>query len=303
MDIDTLDLNLLRIFDALIRTRNVTSAGEAVGLSQPAVSYALAKLRTITGDELFVRSRGGMEPTPRAIHMGVPIRQVLDMIRREVFQTDHFIPSEAERVFTLSLSDIGEMVFLPRLLRRLQTEAPHVTVKSVSLSPADLQEAMASGDVDLAAGYFPDIIKANFYQQHLFAHTFACLVREGHPTIRKRMTMKQFMDATHIVIRAEGRSQEIFERHLEEKRITRRVGLVIPHFMSVPHLLQATDMVATVPRSLAEALVSFGTVCMFDLPFETPKFDLKQYWHARFHRDPANQWLRQLVYESFIQGI
>jgi DNA-binding transcriptional LysR family regulator len=111
MDIDTLDLNLLRIFDALIRTRNVTSAGEAVGLSQPAVSYALAKLRTLTGDELFVRSRGGMEPTPRAIHMGVPVRQVLDMIRREVFQTDHFIPSEAERVFTLSLSDIGEMVF------------------------------------------------------------------------------------------------------------------------------------------------------------------------------------------------
>ena len=104
MDIDTLDLNLLRIFDALIRTRNVTSAGEAVGLSQPAVSYALAKLRTLTGDELFVRSRGGMEPTPRAIHMGVPVRQVLDMIRREVFQTDHFIPSEAERVFTALLN-------------------------------------------------------------------------------------------------------------------------------------------------------------------------------------------------------
>ncbi len=303
MDIDKLDLNLLRIFDALMRTRNVTSAGEIVGLSQPAVSFALSKLRTLTGDALFVRTVKGMEPTPRANRMADPIRHVLEVVEKDVFQQDDFNPLVSERTFTLSLSDIGEMVFLPKVLKRFKAEAPGVIIKSVSMPPARLEEAMTAGEVDLAVGYFPDITKANFYQQHLFVHTFTCLVRSDHPTIKKRLSLKQFLDATHVVIRAEGRSQEIFENYLEEHKISRRVGLIIPHFMSVPHLLQESDMLATVPYSCAKAFAKFGTTRMLDLPFEAPRFDLKQYWHARFHRDSANQWLRLMLYECFLNGL
>lgn len=303
MDIEKLDLNLLRIFDAMIRTKNVTLAGELVGLSQPAVSFALNKLRVITSDPLFVRTTKGMEPTPRAVRMADPIHRILEVVKREVFLQDDFNPHTSDRSFTLSLTDIGEMVFLPKLLKHLRAEAPKVTIKSISMLPARLEEAMASGEVDLAVGYYPDITKANFYQQQLFTHHFACLVRLDHPTIKGKLTLKQFLDATHVVVRAEGRSQEIFERYLEEQNIQRRIGLSIPHFMSIPHLLPESDMIVTVPYSCAKAFARLGSLRMLELPLKAPTFDLKQHWHARYHRDPANQWLRQIFYECFSKGI
>lgn len=303
MDIDTIDLNLLRIFDALVRTRNVTRAGDLVGLSQPAVSAALNKLRGLTGDPLFVRTPKGMEPTPRAVRMADPVQLILEVVRRDVFLQEEFDPKTSNRTFSLSLTDIGEMVFLPKLIRRLHAEAPNVMLHSVSMLPARLDEAMTAGEVDLAVGYFPDINKASFYQQHLFTHSFACLVRRDHPSIGDSLSMAQFLEATHVVIRAEGRSQEIFERYLEEQKIERRIGLIIPHFMSIPHLLPESDMIATVPYSCARAFSKLGSLRMLELPLKAPRFDLKQHWHARLHRDPANQWLRKMLYESFSKGI
>ncbi len=299
MDTEKIDLNLLRIFDALMRTRNVTLAGELVGLSQPAVSFALQKLRALAGDALFVRTPKGMEPTPRAERMADPVRHVLEVVQKDVFQREEFLPAVSERTFTLCLSDVGETVFLPKLLKRLSVEAPSVRIQSVSLTPLRLEEAMMAGEVDLAAGYYPDLTKANFYQQHLFTHSFACLVRHDHPLIGARLSAKQFLDATHIVIKAEGRSQEIFERYLEENNIKRRVGLTIPHFMSIPYLLQESDMIATVPYSCATAFAGLGQLRMLKLPLQVPTFELKQHWHARYHRDAANQWLRQVLYECF----
>ena len=303
MDNENIDLNLLRIFDALFRTRNVTRAGDLVGLSQPAVSFALNKLCVITADPLFVRTLKGMEPTPRAIKMADPVQLILEIASRDVFLQDEFDPNTSTRVFTLSLTDVGEMVFLPKVIRRLQTEAPNITLESISMLPNRLEEAMAAGEVDLAVGYFPDITKANFYQQHLFTHTFACLVRKDHPTIKEEISMAQFLDASHVVIRAEGRSQETFERYLEQQKIRRRVGLSIPHFMSIPHLLPETDMIVTVPYSCARAFAKLGPLRMMALPMKAPEFDLKQHWHARFHRDAANQWLRKTFYECFSAGI
>ncbi|WP_249223002.1 LysR family transcriptional regulator [Noviherbaspirillum sp. L7-7A] len=299
MDIENIDLNLLRIFDALIRARNVTLAGELVGLSQPAVSYALNKLRVITADPLFVRTPRGMEPTPRAARMALPVREILEMVKRDVFLHDEFVPGTNNKSFTISLSDVGETVFLPPLLKRLRIDAPNIAIKSVSMMPARLEEALRCGDVDLAVGYFPDINKANFYQQHLFSHPFACLVRIGHQIIKTKLTMKQFLDASHIVIRPEGRSQEIFERYLEEQGIKRRIGLSIPHFMSVPYLLAESDMIVTLPLAIAQMFAKHGELKILPLPIESPTFDLKQHWHARYHRDAANQWLRRVIYETF----
>lgn len=303
MDIDKIDLNLLRIFDALMRTKNVTQAGEIVGLSQPAVSFALAKLRTLTGDSLFVRTPKGMEPTPRAVWMADPTRHVLEVVERDIFQRESFDPASSERSFTLSLTDIGEMVFLPKLLKRLKQEAPGIVLASQSMPPAKLAEAMSAGEVDLAVGYYPDITKANFYQQHLFAHSFAGVVRRDHPQIGTKPTLRQFLDASHVVVRAEGRSQELFERFLMQQNIERKIGLSIPHFLSILHLLPESDMIATVPSSCARAFEKLGTLRMVELPLPVPSFDLKQHWHARYHRDPANQWLRKVVYECFCNGL
>jgi DNA-binding transcriptional LysR family regulator len=303
MDITNIDLNLLRIFDALIRTRNVTQAGDVVGLSQPAVSFGLNKLRTLTGDPLFVRTSKGMDPTPRALRIADPVRHVLEVVQRDIFLQDDFDPNNSHRTFTLSLSDVGEMVFLPKLLKRLRVDAPGITIKSVSMPPSRLEEAMSVGEVDLALGYFPDITKANFYQQHLFTHSFACLVRRDHPTIKEKLTMEEFLNAFHVVIRAEGRSQEIMERFFEEQQIVRKVGLSIPHFMSIPHLLPESDMLVTVPFSCARAFAKLGELRMLELPMKAPTFDLRQHWHARCHRDAANQWMRGVIYECFSEGI
>jgi DNA-binding transcriptional LysR family regulator len=303
MDIEKIDLNLLRIFDAIIRTRNITMAGELVGLSQPAVSFALNKLRKLTSDQLFVRTTNGMEPTPRAVAMSAPIRHVLEVVHREVFLQEAFDPAESKKIFTLSLSDIGEMVFLPKLMKQLHLLAPNVTLRSVSMPPEKLEMAMETGEVDLAVGYFPDIVKTNFYQQHLFTHSFACLIRADHPVIKKKLTLRQFLDAKHILVRAEGRSQEILERYLIEKHIERKIGLVIPHFMSIPYLLAESEMVATIPLSCARVFAQSNNCRVVALPFESPTFDLKQYWHVRYHRDGANQWLRNIFHDTFLVGL
>jgi DNA-binding transcriptional LysR family regulator len=300
MDIETVDLNLLRIFDALMRTKSVSEAGNLIGLSQPATSFALAKLRRLCNDQLFVRTPKGMQPTPRADVMAGPVRHVLEVVEREVFQLVHFDPATSTRMFTLSMSDIGEMVFLPKLLKRLEQKAPGIGIKSMIMPPAQLESAMESGEVDLALGYFPDLKKANFFQQRLFESSFVCAVRKNHPTIGDKLTMSQFLSASHAVVRAEGRSQEIFEQLLETRGIKRRVALHIPHFMSIPFLLKDSDHICTVPFPGTEAFFTLAHIKMLALPMKVPSFELKQHWHARFQHDPANQWLRKIIYECFV---
>ncbi len=303
MDINDLDLNLLRVFDAIFQAKSVTLAGEQIGLSQPAVSFALNKLRVLIEDPLFIRTSRGMEPTPRAISMAAPIQHILESIKQVVLTREEFNPLLSERTFTISLVDIGEMVFLPKLLRCFRRLAPNIRIKIVSMVPLLLEDALATGEVDLAVGYYPDISKANFYQQHLFTHSFACLAARNHPYIKENLTMKQFLEASHVVVRAEGRSQEVFERYLEKKGIKRRIGLSVPHFMGILHFLPASEFVATVPYSCADAFSRFGALRKLNLPMKAPSFDLKQHWHARYQGDPANQWLRQTIYENFRNGL
>lgn len=299
MDISKIDLNLLVVFGAMLEHQSVTRAGEAVGLSQPAMSAAVAKLRSTFNDPLFVRAGGGMKPTPRAAELAEPVRRVLGAVKDEILQKVVFDPKTTERTFKLITPDIGEIAFLPKLLARLEREAPRANVKSLAMVPRAIEEAMESGAVDLTIGFFPDLTKAGFYQQRLFKNTFVCLVRADHPGIGDKLTLKQFLEGSHAVVRPEGRTHDLFERLLQQRGLMRRVRLDIPHFMSLPPIIAGSDLIATVPLDIGRAFTRLAKLKLVEPPIAPPVFDLKQYWHRRFHKDPANVWLRGMVHELF----
>ena len=298
-----LDLNLLPIALAIFEERGVGKAATRLGMSQPAVSSALAKLRAAFGDPLFVRTGRGMDATPRAHALIAPARDVLLRVERDLLSSMSFTPGTSTATFTFALSDVGEMVFVPRILDSLQKLAPLASVRSVSPPPNELRQGMESGEIDLAVGYFPDLEKANFFQQRLFTHHFCCLLRANHPIGGNRLSLKHFLELQHVVVRAEGRSQELFERFLASKKIRRKIVLFTPHFMSLPMIIARSDLVATVPHAIGMYYSNHmaNIKAMSPPPLGVPRIVLKQHWHRKSHGDPRNQWLRTLVSQLFSQ--
>ncbi|HEV8644912.1 MAG TPA: LysR family transcriptional regulator [Burkholderiales bacterium] len=298
-----LDLNLLPIAVALYEERGVSRTATRLGMSQPAVSAALARLRKAFDDPLFVRTARGMEPTPRAQALIAPARDVLSRVERDVLSGLAFDPATANVTFTFALSDVGEMVFVPRILESLQRFAPLASVRSVSPPPNELREGLETGEIDLAVGYFPDLKTSNFFQQRLFTHHFCCLLRADHPITSKRLSLKQFLGLRHVAVHAEGRSQELFERFLVRNKIHPKVVLVTPHFMSLPTIIAKSDLVATVPHAIGMYFSgSWANIKTVLPPFtDAPRIVLKQHWHRKSHHDPRNQWLRRTVSGLFNQ--
>ncbi|WP_321931120.1 LysR family transcriptional regulator [Paraburkholderia guartelaensis] len=295
-----LDLNLIPYLVAMEETRNVSRAAERLGVSQPRVSTALGKLREFFGDPLFVRTSRGMEPTPRALGLIPAARDALVHIEKGMLQAQDFDPATSMHTFSIALSDVGEIVFLPRLLQVFAERAPNANLRSVSLPPNQVERGLESGDIDLAVGYFPDLGGNNFFQQRLFTHRFICMMRSGHPLAGKAMTIEQFLAMGHAVVRAEGRSQEVLEQYLEKRRMRRRAVLETPHFMSLPFILTRSDLIATVPHAIGFAYVSeHASITLVEPPLQLPRFDLKQHWHRKYHNAPRGEWLRSIVAELF----
>ncbi|MBI3715250.1 MAG: LysR family transcriptional regulator [Betaproteobacteria bacterium] len=298
-----LDLNLLPIAVALYDLQNVSRAAQKLGMSQPAVSAALGKLRAQFGDPLFVRTSRGMEPTPRAHTLIAPARDALMRIERDVLSNVAFDAATSDSVFTIAMSDVGEMVFLPKILRGLAERAPNATLRSVSLPNLQLEQGLESGEIDLAIGYFPDLQRSSFFQQRLITHTFVCLLRADHPIRGKRISLKKFLELHHAVVRAESRGQEVFEDFLQQRGIERKVVLRSPHFMSIPMIIARSDLIVTVPHALGMYFEKLDVNLKIVRPqLDFPDIPLKQHWHRRFHSDPKNKWLRGLVAEQFNDG-
>ena len=295
-----LDLNLLTVAVALLDSGSASAAAVRLGISQPSVSGALAKLRLYFNDPLFVRTAGGMTPTPRGAQVVSTARDILRQFEEGLRPEVHFDPARSHRTFTFALSDVGEIVFLPKLVKALAKLSPGIGVRSVSLRPASLVQALESGEADLAIGYFPDLKSADFFQQLLFTHHFVCLLRTDHPIGGSRLTMGEFLALEHAVVRSEGRSQEIFESFLEARGLTRRIAVHTPHFLSIPKLIAQSDMVVTVPHAVG---VAYGNALhklkVIKPPFESPRIDLRQHWHRKFHKDARNTWLRKVTSDLF----
>ena len=300
MDYRRLDLNLLVVLDALLEERGVNATSRRLGISQPNVSFALAKLRSFFDDDLLVRQGNRMQPTPTGERLRDPVRRILATVDDELLRMPSFNPAVTERKFALSTSDIGELVFLPQLMDALAQRAPGATLRCFSMPPIELERAMADGVVDIALGYFPDLNGAAFYRQKLFEHPFVCLARAAHPQIGDSLALDQFLQLGHIVVTQEGRSQEIFEHRMEELRLSRRVQLQSPHFMSAPLLVAKSDLITTVPLAVGTAYAALLPLKLLELPIDIPPIELQQFWHRRVHHDPAVVWLRALIAELFL---
>lgn len=298
-----LDLNLLGVLVALGDAGAVSRAAERLGVSQPTVSAALARLREYFDDPLFVRAPGGMSPTPRGSEVVEAARDVLRRVDQTLRPDVRFDPTRRHRAFTFALSDVGEMVFLPKLTRALAKASPDTPVRSVSLRPSALDEAMNDGEVDLAIGHFPDLKPPHYSRKLLFTHHFVCLLRSGHRVQGSWLTMGEFLSLQHVAVQSEGRTQEILEAHLEARGVHRHVVLVTPHFLSIPRLIARSDLVVTVPHAvgIVYGRPEHGLKAM-ELPFVSPRIELYQHWHRKVHKDARNVWLRALVGQLFNVG-
>ncbi|MDO8298843.1 LysR family transcriptional regulator [Lacisediminimonas sp.] len=294
-----LDLHLLQVFLAIHERRNVGEAAAALGMSQPGLSTALARLRRTLNDPLFVKTARGMEPTSRARALVAPIRAIVHSINSDLLVAPDFVPASSTREFKIALSDIGEGIYLPFAVRNIQETAPGVSLKSVFMPPRQLEEEMAAGRVDLAIGYFPDIKGGQFFQRRIGLHSFACLVRRDHPEVTEQLTMKQFGELGHVVVEAPARSQEVFEIFLKQNQVQRHVVLRTPHFMSVPVIVAGSSAISVVPQALADFFVFQPDIRQVRLPFVPPTFQVNLYWHRSVQLDPANQWLREIIMSCF----
>ena len=296
MSFNRLDLNLLRVFDAIFQTRSVTVAASNLHLTQPAVSKQLNRLRELLEDPLFVRTNDGMAPTPRAEALAVPVRQALSKVRNAIERQLGFDPRTSDRTFRIYTSDLGQMVFLPKLLELISREAPAVNIHTVQV-PAQRMRGVAleSGDVDLAVGYFEEF-EGSIHQQVLFEEHYVGMVRTNHPTIRDTITFEQFLQTPHLVYQPSGgghSSQDsVVDKAFWAAGVERRVAVRVAHTMGITSMVSNTDLLVVVPHRLARACVELVDVTVLELPIDIPKFNIAQYWHERFHTDPGNRWLR-----------
>jgi DNA-binding transcriptional LysR family regulator len=295
MELKDIDLNLLVVFNQLLVERRVSKVADNLGLSQPAVSNALARLRRLTGDTLFLRTTGGMEPTPFAQQLAEPIAYALGTIHSAVNQRTSFDPMTARRGFTVGMTDIGEIYFLPSLMDELAKVAPNVTMSTLRNTSVNLRDEMEAGHIDLAIGLLPQL-KAGFFQRRLFRQRYVCMFRKGHRLDKRKVSLAEFSSAHHVVVVSQGTGHGKVDELLERSGVARSVLLTVPHFVAVGHILQHSEMVATVPERLAQALVGPFGLSYVSHPATLPEIAINMFWHAKYHKDPANEWLRDLIF-------
>lgn len=298
MELHQLDLNLLVVFNQLLIERGVSKVADTLGISQPAVSNSLAKLRKVFGDDLFLRTPKGMEPTPFADQLAESVSYALAMIHSGVNQRTTFDPATAKRAFTIGMTDIGEIYFLPALIERLRREAPGVTLSTMRNAAINLRDELESGKVDLALGLLPQL-KAGFFQRRLFTQSYVCLMRQGHRLDKRRMSLAEFSSAEHLVVISAGTGHGKVDELLLRSGVERIVRLTVPHYVSVGHILRGSDLIATVPKRLADRLVEPFGLAEVPHPAKLPDVAINVFWHAKYHRSPANRWLRGVVFELF----
>lgn len=296
-----LDLNLLLVLVALHRSRSVSKAAAELELSQSATSLALGRLRKTFGDPLFVRSRSGMLPTTRCTELAEVADKAISNFSSHALARPAFDPTSSHRDFVVTMVDVGELHFLPQLLAYLHLEAPHCNLRCETFVASDVASALEDGRCDLALGLFPNLDRATLRARHLSTHSLVCLVRADHPQVRSsRLSLRQFLELSHVVVHPTGLSHDVlFEAKLQEMGCSRRIQLMTAHFLSVPSIIAATDMIVTVPRPIADYYGRIENLRMVEPPIDVETFPVRMFWHSRLDMDPAVSWLRDSVLHLF----
>jgi DNA-binding transcriptional LysR family regulator len=293
------DVKQMAVFEEIYRTRSVSQAAENMRLSQPTISIGLRKLRKCFNDPLFVRTSGGMEPTPLATELLKPITESLGLLRYALRHKIVFDPSKSERCFRICMTDISQVVLLPPLLNHFKETAPSIRVDVIAIS-ANTPKLLESGEADLAIGFMPQL-EAGFHRQQLFAQRFVCMLRKDHPRISDKLSLKQFAAESHIQVATSGTGHWIIDKVIEEKQVKRKIALRVPNFLGIALIVANTDLIVTVPERLGEVLAKSANIKILKPPIRFPSYTVEQHWHERYHGDPRNNWLRGVVADLFLE--
>ena len=298
MHIDSLHLNQLRLVDALARNSNLGEAAEEIGLTQSAASHALARLREELQDPIFIRTSEGMRPTAYGMRLAASVRDALASLRAGLDRHPEFEPATATRTFNVIMSDVSQMLYLPRLLARVSAEAPGVTLRVHPLPSKAAHLVLESGEVDLAVGAFSRLI-AGCRQKRLYRERYVCVVRRDHPQFANGMTVEAFCSVPQVLVDPRGYVHERLDRWLAQQKVRRSVKLHVPYFLSLPLVIAQSDLLVVMAGRVAKAYAEMLPLKIMSPPVKLPTYDPRLFWHERFHRDPANRWLRDLYIDLF----
>ena len=289
MNTSSFDLNLLRIFDALMREQNVSRAAERLALSQPAVSNALGRLRELLDDPLLVRVGRRMQPTPRALALEAPIRGALRQIEQSLAAGEAFDPSDSRQRFSIAVTDYVELVCMPRLLERLSHRAPGIGLDIRHLGPGLPTEALDKGELDLVLGRFEEI-PARFARRHWMSETLQLALRQGHPLVHDGLDLETFLGLRHLWVHG-GQTRGMVDQWLGEQGLSRQILYTTPNYLQAAHIVAGSELAAVLPTALARHFAALLPLQLFDLPFHLGPFHLEIVSLAQRQRDAALQWL------------
>ncbi len=292
MNLRTIDLNLLVALDALLTERHVTKAADRVGLSQPAMSNALNRLRAMFDDELLVRTTTGMKPTPRASELAEPLRQVLRQVERVMVSDSGFDPNRSKRTFTIRMSDILACLLLPKLASA-RPLGGRISYNTIHLSPFLTVDALERDEIDVAISMGLEH-SASIRSETLLRDRMVCLMRAPHPIGPAQLTFERFIEQEQMKVSMSPTDLRFVDDVLAERGHRRKIALNVPHWLVVPHVLKKTDLLAVMPRHLAAVLMD-GNLRMEELPFESAPFDWMMYWHRRYDQSDASGWVRDQI--------
>ena len=294
MNIALVDLNLLVVFDAVMREKHVTRAAKRIGMTQPAVSNALNRLRHIAKDDLFIRSAKGVVPTARAIELGPPIRQAINLVEN-AFDPTSFDPKNSINVFNIAISNYTASILFPKLAEVLEKEAPNINVRSKQLGDVDLLKELEAANIDFIIAGQQLQETENFISHHLYDEDFVCVMRKGHSLAKKKqLTIKEFSQSKHLMVTTTGKAFGFVDYLLEAKGLKRRVAMTVNQFLVGPLIIRHTDMILTVSKRVSEKFRLDG-VKVFPLPLLTNPLSLKLIWHKRTDTNPGNEWMRNKI--------
>lgn len=298
-DLRRIDLNLLVILDALLSEQHVTRAAERLHLSQPAVSHALARLRDLLGDPLLVRAGSTLVPTARALELVAPLAEALAQVQ-SLLAPNTFDPATARRTFRVAMSDYGAAIILPGLIRTLRREAPGIDLQISHASREGMLEGVLNGDIDVAAGVFPEMPN-ELRSSVLFEERYVCLLDRRRLPADGVLDLPTYLSRPHVLLEMRGSGTPEIERALTALRERRRVAISLPHWSVAPQLISGTDLILTVSsRSVRD--IDQQQLIVLPPPFEIAPFTFVLAWHKRRGGDQALNWLNRRIEEGIVRG-